>query len=141
MNEREIEFRGKRKDNGEWVKDSLILSEDGNRAFIGHIRFLEDGMPVASYQEVIPETVGQYTGLKDRKRTPEYPEGQEIYEGDIVKLDTPEADVFKTRNRAIIFNPTFAQFCVDPCTSIAHWPSVEVIGTLHENPELQEAQP
>jgi len=85
--------------------------------------------------------VEQYTGLKDRKRTPEYPEGQEIYEGDIVKLDTPEADVFKTRNRAIIFNPTFAQFCVDPCTSIAHWPSVEVIGTLHENPELQEAQP
>jgi len=65
------QYRGKTK-CGEWVKDSLILSEDGSRAFIGHIRFLEDGMPVASYQEVLPEIVGQSTGKNDKN-------GVEIY--------------------------------------------------------------
>ena len=77
------QYRGKTKD-GEWLYGSLILSEDGSRAFIGHIRFWDDSMPVASYQEVIPATVGQSMGRKDTKRTKEYPEGQEIFERDIL---------------------------------------------------------
>ena len=42
------------------------------------------GNPVVA---VIPETVGQATGLKDKKRTKEFPKGQEIYEGDIVEIN------------------------------------------------------
>jgi len=79
MSENMGKYRGKTK-CGEWVKDSLILSEDGSRAFIGHIRFLEDGMPVASYQEVLPETIGQSTGLKDKRKD------QCLYAGDRVVI-------------------------------------------------------
>lgn len=71
MNNRYI-FRGKRKDNGEWIEGNLVYSQTTTRGVITEIYTLE-----MTY-EVIPETVGQCTGLK-------YKDDKLMFEGDIAR--------------------------------------------------------
>lgn len=123
--DREIKFRGKRIDNGEWVYGDLL-----NEYWISGNTFLKTAIryKIGDYYsfpiEVDPTTVGQLTGLKDRN-------GKEIYFKDIVK--DPSGNYFVVewddQEMRIVLKrqDTLYGFNV---------PSYEVVGNVFENPEL-----
>lgn len=132
---REILFHGKRVDNGEWVEGDLLQT----RYHSGHIEYqIMPQTPVSSAYPVLPETVGQFTGLTDKN-------GKKIFEGDICK--------FKRFNDVhvgkVVFNVTTASFIMwyqpivgaygEKATQkmlLSVCDNIEVIGNIHDNPEL-----
>ena len=145
---REILFRGKRIDNGEWVmagnlihfnpeggelhyyipkiKAKCVCTHDGS----GNILAIEEG----TFYKVVPETVGQFTGLTDKN-------GKRIFEGDILRDDWGK--IYK-----VIFTTNSCGFMVE-CTVAPNeyetgryrigdaWcNTIVVIGNIHDNPEL-----
>lgn len=122
---REILFRGKRTDNGEWVEGDVHKNIDFSKA---HIH--PNGERVRSF-DVLPETVGQYTGLVDKN-------GVRIFEGDIVTGWFNHEKIV-----GYIFYGGNAQFFIqrDGIYGIGLDNSdcwLEVIGNIHDNPELLE---
>ena len=150
---REIKFRGKRVDNGEWGFGFLVISEtsynDNQYCIIdqknhfglsstknGNLCFSESDTRV---HHVIPETVGQFTGLFDKNGTP-------IYEGDCFNGSLDNTHVCwcdECKQFQLII--TDMNECLS-CLGDYHWAEfvadedIEIIGNIHDNPELLEVK-
>lgn len=167
---RTIKFRGKRTDNGDWVYGSVYYAEYGG---VKTVHIIEHGETVwyskaddenlAGFvqdcvHDVIPETVGQYTILKDKN-------GVEIYEGDVVRFIGGTCDFLPcalhyshSKNQILCVRSLQSGFTlclpehhelnspseirnVDNYTFWSHAASLLIIGNIHDNPELLTPQP
>lgn len=131
---REILFKAKRKDNGEWVEGNLITNErNENQKYIGYIFDERNGI-IEDFDliEVIPDTLCQYTGLTDKN-------GKRIWENDILEL--PDEDgYFKCEweedTARFVLNGEGLTVDFDNYWSY----EVEVIGNIFYNPDLFEVE-
>ena len=120
---REILFRGKRADNGVWVEGADIM----HKTVRGELCIADVG---TDWVSVIPETVGQYTGLKDKN-------GKKIFEGDTVWFgDEKERGVVYFDNSCSRFAVRFDTF--DAAFDHLYSNDLEIIGNVHDNPEPME---
>ena len=126
---REILFRGKT-ESGEWVYGGFCYGNNRNESII---------CPRNDFsKEVIPETIGQYTGLTDKN-------GKKIFEGDIIAsalhwLERPKNGVVIFRNGSfglLWYRGEVEQF--NPFTSMCNV-EYEIIGNIHGNPELLKGE-
>ena len=148
---REILFRGKRKDYNRWIEGYLYRLSEKLNPFI--MIKNKGGMAF----EVIPETVGQYTGMTDKN-------GKKIFEGDVVLYVDEEGyypeEQCEFVGRIVFENGVFGigtndtmplelDFCCECDTFVSLWElywnleaegemlrMIEVIGNIHNNPEL-----
>ena len=129
---RDILFRGKRVDNGAWETGSFV----GIRIWCSDARtYIADKM-TGYNTPVIPETVGQYTGINDKN-------GRRIFDGDICEFTNTDGEktlytVMWDYHRWIVAQ-TYDGNDVDPDDlDEAFTEYAEVIGNIHDNPELSE---
>ena len=163
---REILFRGKRSDNCEWVEGFLL--KECNYATCSWnlgIEYKTDRFGMFAYDvaEIIPYTVGQFTGLTAN--------GTKIFEGDIVKCrhrlvkfcldDIEKTNPRRSYGKEIVETDSYGFSCFywrnyvvsfrDGCIRIQNRSDhheirenyiynhkIEVIGNIHDNPELLE---
>jgi uncharacterized phage protein (TIGR01671 family) len=147
---REVKFRGKRVDNKQWVYGYLVKL--GKYSFSDAERYgvVDKAIPVGfgsvvyniEIAEVIPETVGQYTGLNDKNNI-------EIYDNDIVKcLEVTNTDISEYVSDVYWNNCYFGVHQSNTCdvdlglfdsTELAFEcpiTEIEVVGNIYDNPEL-----
>ena len=119
---REILFRGKENPSGEWIEGFLV----GNC----HIGDWVTATPVHS------KTVGQFTGLTDKN-------GKKVFENDIIVICYETDGEEFTETKRVHYNekeccwyPMRWEECCEYCYHYTEVKSIEVIGNIHDNPEL-----
>lgn len=132
MNKREILFRGKRVDNGEWVEGGFVPSSDGKRFYIGNM---------FECVEIVPKTRSEYTACTDKN-------GTRIFEGGILGYsEQSELRYLNNVRFVVLYDNLNACFVVERYVNgnyklqkrlAAFNPSkhLEVIGNIYDNPEL-----
>ena len=124
---REIKFRGKRLDNGEWVYGDLHI-----RTPSPHIHSEIDYGKV----NIDPHTVGQFTGLHDKN-------GKEIYEGDVITQYLVLPNYRNARRGQVLFDKLWC-FVLLSKGRLYHLfgdgLTQEVQGNIHDNPELLKTE-
>lgn len=155
---REIKFRGKRINNGEWDYGCLVNSGhqvNPYREFwwiaqycydFGTVFYDKSCDDAFIWHRVAPNTLGQYTGLRDKN-------GVEIYEGDIVRLFCDCGGYYiepRWVNAIIVWDEdlygweiSFEHIRVGYSECIGNFKydydaQIEVIGNIYDNPELLE---
>lgn len=129
---REILFRGKRLDNGEWVEGNLL----GNELILpkGQVVYKTDDNRIVTHEvncyAIDPSTVGQYTGLTDKN-------GKRIFEGDIFEWGYAGVKDFRY---VIVYDAKLASFVGERHFGFVslNGIDIEIIGNIHDNPELLE---
>ena len=142
VQERMIEtlFRGKRKENGEWVYGCLYIRDDGRY----EISFYDKNFDFERFTyDIVPETAGQYTGITDDNE-------KKIFKGDILKVtDCKRKKTYITEVctyfNTLCVNPNGKRYEFTPIGfEYAIWDDesyeVEVIGNIYDNPELLEVE-
>lgn len=143
---REIKFRGRRLDNGEWGYGYLVV--DRGTYISDHATALEtttDYINIDGWRAVDPKTVGQDTGLKDKK-------GVEIYEGDFLRFDKerPVTGILRfgehntSWDKEKVHLGFYFEFIGDERVELLRVEALfwlkeyggEVIGNIYDNPEL-----
>lgn len=126
---REILFRGKRMDNGEFVEGALVIKHDPLLE-ISYCFIIAQGKKdsFVTWHKVDPDTVGQYTGLTDMQDA-------KIFEGDIVQFGGEYGKIEYSENEAM-FQVVFEGWLTD--FDHLRGTDVVVIGNIHDNPELMD---
>lgn len=125
---REILFRGKRVDTGEWVEGSLI----GNDVIVGKIvEFEEDYFCTEFWCEVDPETVGQFTRRYDKNKN-------RIFEGCLVVNKNMHGKkwVVEYRTDSEYVGFVLKEIGANGISLFTSWNDIEIVGNIHDNPEL-----
>lgn len=134
---REILFRGKQTDSDKWIYGVPVKStakDESEQLMIEYVFACEEyACRGCEYTPVIPETVGQYTGLTDKN-------GIKIFEGDMLKGAWSTLII-------VYFDESYLQFRAKEFThrtidhSIDYYGDnsrLEIVGNIYDNPELLE---
>ena len=139
---REILFRGKRLDNGEWIAGHLLKYEDGSARMVSSNTDIfcyekDESIIQTVAHRVDPKTVGQYTGFVDEN-------SRKIFEGDILSVYNSKAFLFVVEwngNQYVLKCTTNG--VSDNILNVIESPEdVEVVGNIYDNPEpIKDGEP